>query len=196
VRKRIVSCTLVALTVMASAVSWASAVQARTHTTATVYQAFSYHGVIVPHVQVESGYCSTTSGVTRRNDAWRCLVGNSIYDPCFSSTFVVGVVVCPTPWKDTGIEIRLTQPLPQATSHVAPSLALQPWALQTAAGAHCVLSSGASSIVHGQRLNYSCGTQVGLWGFPKRASQPWTILSAPLNATVLTHRVAILHAWM
>jgi hypothetical protein len=187
---------------MASAAVWSSDAQARTHTTATVYQAFSYHGVIVPHVRVESGYCLTTSGVTPRSDAWRCFVGNYIYDPCFSSTFAFGVVVCPTPWTGTGLEIRLTKPLPQATSHVAPSLALQPWALQTTAGADCVLSSAAGPPpVHGQRLNYFCGRKAkvglwGLWGVPNRASQPWTILSAPFNATVLSHRVAIRHAWM
>ncbi len=196
VPKRIACRTLVALAVMASAAAWSSGAQTVTHTTATVYQAFSYHGVIVPHVRVESGYCWENSNVTARRDAWRCFVGNFIYDPCFSSTFAYGVVVCPTPWTDTGIEIRLTKPLPKAFSHAAPSLKLIPWALQTASGADCILSSGASNIVHGQRLNYSCGTNTGLWGFPRRASQPWTILSAPFNATVLSHRVAILHAWM
>jgi hypothetical protein len=36
----------------------------------------------------------------------------------------------------------------------------------------------------------------GLWGFPDRASQPWTIFSAPLRATKLSARVAISRAWM
>ena len=176
-----------------------SAAVAAGHTTATVYSAFSYHGVIVPHVQVVSGYCSENSAVTERDDAWRCLVGNDIYDPCFSSEFAFGVVVCPTPWNDSGVEIQLTKPLPKALSHLAPSLRMQPWAIQTASGADCVLSSVAGPRpIHGRHLNYFCGTtfMVGLWGFPDRRSQPWTIFSAPQNATVLSHRVTIRRAWM
>lgn len=181
---------------MASAVGPSSVAHARTHTTATVYQAFSYHGVIIPQVRVESGYCGTSSNVTRRWDAWRCAVGNNVYDPCFSSPLAFGLVVCPIPWADTGIEITLTRPLPKSTRTAVPSLAMQPWALQTASGAQCARGSGASAVVHGKRLNYSCGTNAGLWGFPNRASEPWTILSAPLNARVLSHRVAIVYAWM
>jgi hypothetical protein len=195
-RRRVACRTLVALGVAASAAGSSSGARAATPTTATIYQAFSYHGLVIPHVRVVSGYCWENSNVTERGDAWRCFVGNHIHDPCFSSTFAFGVVVCATPWNDTGVEIRLSRPLPTPSSHAGPSLALQPWAIETAAGAECVLSSGASAVVHGHRLNYFCGTKVGLWGFPTRTSQPWTILSAPFNATTLSHRVAIRHAWM
>jgi hypothetical protein len=196
VRARAARCALVALAVAASAAGPASAARTPARTTATVYQAFSYHGLVIPHVRVVSGYCWENSNVTARRDAWRCFVGNYIHDPCFSSTFAFGVVVCPTPWRDTGVEIHLSKPLPTPSSRAAPSLALQPWAIETAAGADCVLSSGASAVIRGRRLNYFCGTKVGLWGLPSRASQPWTILSAPFNATTLSHRVAIRHAWM
>jgi hypothetical protein len=197
VLKRIACCAVAVAAAVASAAVPASEVQARTRTTATVYRAFSYHGLIVPDVRVESGYCWTTSNVTPRGDAWRCFVGNFIYDPCFSSALAFGVVVCPTPWNDGGTEIRLAKPLPRRqTRYVTPSLKLLPWAIQTETGADCVLSSGAANVVRGKRLNYTCGTNVGLWGVPNRASQPWTILSASVNATVLSHRVAILHAWM
>lgn len=194
--RRVTSCALVALALGASTAARPSGAVAAAHTTATVYHAFSYHGLVVPRVSVVAGYCWENSNVTRRRDAWRCFVGNDILDPCFSSALAFGVVVCPRPWSDTGVEIELSKPLPQPTSQAAPSLALPPWAIQTAARADCLLSSGASSVIHGHRLNYFCGTQVGLWGFPRRTSQPWTILSAPVNATALTHRVAIAHAWM
>jgi hypothetical protein len=176
----------------------ATGAQATGHTTATVYEAFSYHGVVEPSVTSATGSCFTGSDVTRRDDAWRCTVGNTLYDPCFSSQFAFGVVVCPVPWQDSGTEIHLTKPLPKASSHTPPSLALQPWAVETVSGAFCVLSSGASSVVRGQRLNYFCGKNAkqGLWGFPSRKAQPWTILIAPLNAKVLKHRVAVVRAWM
>jgi hypothetical protein len=194
-KRRIALCVTVALATTAIA---AGAAQGRGHTAASVYEAFSYHGVIVPQVSVASGYCFTSSDVTWRDDAWRCFVGNALYDPCFSSPLAFGVVVCPIPWSDTATEIRLTKALPSSGSHTPPSLALQPWAIETAAGAHCLLSSGASNVVHGKRLNYFCGKNVkyGLWGFPSRKTQPWTILQAPFNAKVLKHRLAIVRAWM
>jgi hypothetical protein len=194
-KRRIALCVAGALATTAIA---AGAAQGRGHTAASVYEAFSYHGVIVPEVSVASGYCFTSSDVTRRDDAWRCFVGNDLYDPCFSSPLAFGVVVCPIPWSDSGTEIRLTKALPSSGSHTPPSLALQPWAVETAAGAYCLLSSGASDVVHGERLNYFCGKNVkyGLWGFPSRTAQPWTILQAPFTAKVLKHRVAIVRAWM
>ena len=175
-----------------------SGAQATGHTSATVYEAFSYHGVVEPSVTNASGYCFTSSNVTRRNDAWRCFVGNSLYDPCFSSQFAFGVVVCPIPWQDKGTEIHLTKPLPKSGSRPAPSLSLQPWAVETVSGSFCTLSSGASRVVQGHRLNYFCGRNAkqGLWGVPSRKRQPWTILIAPLNAKTLTHRVALVRAWM
>jgi hypothetical protein len=180
------------------AVFAAAGAQATGHTTATVYQAFSYHGVVEPTVTSATGSCFTSSDVTRRDDAWRCTVGNMLYDPCFSSTLAFGIVVCPVPWQDSGTEIHLTKPLPKSGSHAFPSLSLQPWAVETATGAFCTLSSGASSVVHGQRLNYFCGKNAkqGLWGFPSRKTQPWTILIAPFKAKTLKHRVAVVRAWM
>jgi len=200
VPKRIALSLLLALS-LAGGVAGALATegaQATGHTTATVYEAFSYHGVVEPNVTSASGSCFTSSDVTRRDDAWRCTVGNTLYDPCFSSQFAFGIVVCPIPWQGSGTEIHLTKPLPKSGSHTVPSLSLQPWALETASGAFCTLSSGASSVVHGHRLNYFCGrgAKQGLWGFPSRKTQPWTISIAPLNAKVLKHRVALVRAWM
>jgi hypothetical protein len=176
----------------------ASGAQATGHTTATVYEAFSYHGVPEPTVTNVSGSCFTSSDVTRRDDAWRCMVGNTLYDPCFSSSLAFGIVICPVPWQGSGTEIHLSKPLPKSSSHTIPSLSLQPWAVETVAGAFCVLSSGASTVVHGQRLNYFCGKNAaqGLWGFPSRKKQPWTIRIAPLSAKTLKHRIALVRAWM
>jgi hypothetical protein len=195
-RRPIALCLLAALALTGAQA--AGGAQAKGHTTATVYEAFSYHGVIEPQVTSASGSCFTSSDVTRRDDAWRCTVGNSLYDPCFSSQFAFGVVVCPIPWQDSGTEIHLTKPLPASGSHTVPSLSLQPWAIETASGSFCVLSSGASSVVHGKRLNYFCGRNAkqGLWGFPSRKTQPWTIVIAPLNAKVLKHHIAVVRAWM
>jgi hypothetical protein len=187
---------LVVLALVAASAIPAATAQSGRHTIATVYEAFSYHGVVVPHVsKVESGYCWESSNVTPRLDAWRCFVGNSILDPCFSSEFANNVV-CPMPWSDSAVEINLTKPLPRPSNHAAPSLRLAPWAIETTSGAICMSASGAAPVVHGKRLNYSCSSKLGLWGNPDRKTEPWTILSAPPTAQRLSHHVAVLHAWM
>jgi hypothetical protein len=193
---RIVRGLLAVAALVAASAAPAAAAPTGMHTVATVYEAYSYHGVVVPRIStVDSGYCWESSNVTSRLDAWRCFVGNSILDPCFSSEFASNVV-CPMPWSDTAVEINLTRPLPRPSNHAAPSLRLEPWAIETSAGAICVLASGASSIVHGKRLNYFCSARLGLWGYPNRKKEPWTILSAPPTARALSNRAAILRAWM
>lgn len=185
----------ITLVVLAFASSGAAALS---HTQASVYEAFDAHGNVVGHVKVASGYCFTSSEVTRRDDAFRCLVGNFLYDPCLSAPHGRPIVVCPIPWSEGGTEIHLTRPLPAAGSHAAPSLALEPWALETTSGARCLLAGGASNVIHGTRLNYFCGARAkyGLWGYPSRRAGLWTIFKAPFSAHKLTQRVVIARAWM
>jgi len=184
----------VAALAAAVAVPGAAARSNRPATVAKVYEAFSYHGVVIPHSQVESGYCTGSSTITPRVDAWHCVAGTTTLDPCFSSEFANGVV-CPTPWTDTATEITLTRPLPKATNDVGPSLQLQPWAIQLASGAGCIYAP-TSARIHGYRLNYQCSAKLSLWGTPNRRHKTWTILSAPPTATTLTRHSSILHAWM
>jgi hypothetical protein len=170
-------------------------------TSTTIYQTFTPHGLIRFHTRSRAGYCPSGSEETLRRDAWRCFSGNFIYDPCFNSARDPGIVACPAaPWLDTGVKIKLTKPLARAYgNHSAPSMRLQPWALELYDGRRCLFGDGASSTVEGKRLNYFCGapdSQEGLWGFPSRGSEPWTILSASFQATVLNTRVTVRHAWM
>jgi hypothetical protein len=83
-------------------------------------------------------------------------------------------------------------------NHSAPSQGLRPWALELYDGRCCLFAGGATNVLEGQRLNYFCGagSHEGLWGLPDRAGAPWTILIAPLQATKLSKRVAVRHAWM
>ncbi len=172
--------------------------QAEERTSVSIYQAFTPNGYAKLHTRTRAGYCWVGSLTIARRDAWRCFVGNYIYDPCFSAARDPGIVVCPdAPWRMTGVKIRLTKPLPRAYgNHGAPSLRLKPWAIELYDGRRCLFASGASSVVEGQRLNYFCGTgKEGLWGFPYRGSEPWTILTAPIEATELSERATVRHAW-
>jgi len=171
---------------------------ARLHTSVTVFHAFTPTGEPTIPVRHASGSCFTGSLATSRADGWRCLVGNVLYDPCFSSAAAPGVVICPNQNPARGTEIRLTKGLPSAQANGgSASAAGRPWAIELFDGAHCVLAGGATAVVHGVRLNYFCDGhgKNGLWGSPRRTTDPWTILSAPFAATTLSRRVAVLHVW-
>ena len=64
----------------------------------------------------ESGSCWTNSiAEPFRADAWRCIVGNGISDPCFT-TAQKGFVFCQeNPLKPDSVLIKLTKPLPAAS---------------------------------------------------------------------------------
>lgn len=190
---------LTVFAVLAASIVATAPASARPRTQATIFEAFTSTGAPTIPVKVKSGYCYTGSLTINRNDAWRCLTGNFLYDPCFSSAKAPSVVICPNLQVNGGIEIRLTKPLPrhQADPGV-PSLAHQPWDVLLENGKHCAFSSGASNELHGLRLNYFCAskTRYGLWGYPNRHVEPWTILSGPALAKSLHTRRAIRHAWM
>jgi hypothetical protein len=196
---RMPRCLAVAICAVAALACLPGVACAQAGTGVTVYQAFTPHGSVTLHTRSRSGYCPSGSEAAPRRDAWRCFSGNLVLDPCFSSTRDRGIVVCPeAPWLKDAVKIHLTKPLAQANAnHSAPSQSLRPWALELSNGLRCLFAEGATDSVEGQRLNYFCGSnsKEGLWGLPNRASTPWTILIAPFQATSLSARVAIDHAW-
>lgn len=161
-----------------------------------IFRAFTAAGQPAIHVtSAVRGSCFTASSAIDRADAWRCISGNLLYDPCFSSQKAKGIVVCPVPWKSSGTEIKLTKPLPMP-NRGKPSTSVMPWAVQTGSGLDCVINTGTGNTIHGMRSNYGCvRSSTWLWGSPSRKSQPWTIYAARLNATKLTRRVKIVTAW-
>jgi hypothetical protein len=169
-------------------------------TRATIYRPYRANGTSILQTSTHSGRCWTGSSTAMRSDAWRCMTGNEIADPCFSANPNASSVVCPQgPWTSAGLRIRLTKPLPRKfANRGGPSLRNQPWALELGDGSRCLLDSGASSVIESERLNYFCGaaSPEGLWGLPNRHSEPWTILIAPFTATHLSERAAIVRAWM
>lgn len=85
-----------------------------------------------------SGYCWTSSIASQRVDAFRCMVSNSIFDPCFKID--AKSVACPNPAAlNTGEIVALTKPLPPAQS---PPPSPQAWAMVLESGAHCNRATG------------------------------------------------------
>jgi predicted Ser/Thr protein kinase len=148
-------------------------------------------GLTVGIQQRASGSCFTGSIDLERPDAWRCTVGNTIYDPCFSLD--QSHVVCPPdgPWGRTAVLVNLTAALP-ASGNTGAEAKGTPWAIQLANGARCLLLSGASNVIAGQRLNYGCTRGLGLYGDVNRSAPVWTIFGAGQHASSITpYAVAI-----
>jgi hypothetical protein len=166
----------------------------------TVFEPFTSAGIPAsPPQKTITGSCWTGSLASARADAWRCMSGNEIIDPCFSSTQARAIVLCSTsgPWDRGLLEIKLTKQLPARYANKGkPSTVGLPWALETTTGRKCELATGATDVIIGMRLNYFCeGTKRGLWGPPARDSQPWHIYAALPSARTLSKQVNIRYAW-
>jgi hypothetical protein len=198
-RRRTATAFVVSCGLIISAAAMPSAAAARLRTSTTIFEPFRNDGTPTVTVQHKRGYCWTGSLAINRYDAWRCLVGNFISDPCFSSDIATGYVVCPNGLINGGIEIRLTRGLPYKYGDSGnPSTRALPWNIQTLSGRHYVILTGTTTVIDGQRANYGCvsrGCASALWGGPRRHTEPWTILWAPFNATNLNQLVKIRRAW-
>ncbi|HTD36960.1 MAG TPA: hypothetical protein VK669_05575 [Candidatus Limnocylindrales bacterium] len=111
----------------------------------------------VPSAPKRSGSCWTRSiAAPSRADAWRCMLGNEIYDPCFSAK-PPGVVVCDVNpvTGGRGFAVRLTKPLPAGEPLFAARLAL-PWVVQLANGEVCVPLTGTHELIGKESIGYEC----------------------------------------
>jgi hypothetical protein len=127
-------------------------------------------------IQRGRGYCFTGSLADPRTDAWRCLLGNEIQDPCFSGGS--GFVVCPdgTPDSRDALRLQLTKPLPHSRANPPGDPTRKaPWVIVTAGGAYCYRMTGARDIAAGRALTYECAGAAALAGSPNRMQQTWTI---------------------
>jgi hypothetical protein len=188
----VLAITLMALT---AGVAWAAS---STH--AHIYEPFNSAGKPVGHVtHTYTGSCYSGSLSSPRKDAWRCISGNALLDPCFSSSKAKHFVLCPVtgPWSSKVVKLKLIKKLPKAQGGKAnPSTHGMPWALVTVKGWKCQLDTGATRVVHHQRENYFCkGTKQWLYGSPERGSEPWKIYVAGPKANHLSKKTGIKAAW-
>jgi hypothetical protein len=97
-----------------------------------------------------SGSCWTSSIASTRSDAFRCMIGNSIMDPCFRVSSKV--VNCPQNIAaNTGTVINLTKPLPQPNAKSA----ARPWTFQIAGGSGITCNAGTGTVIG--NYPYYCG---------------------------------------
>jgi len=99
-----------------------------------------------------------------RSDAWRCMVGNEIFDPCFSLVPHASSVICDAdPQHPTGIVVVLPAKLP---SH-GPAHNAQAWMLRLGDGTICGFLTGATGEIANQRINYGCTNKNEIIGSPQ-----------------------------
>jgi hypothetical protein len=150
--------------------------------------------------QTRRGFCWAGSlADSGRTDAWRCFIGNVIYDPCFSdpSKRAQRFVVCAsTPWSRRVTKLVLTRRLPLGQRNPAGSpLRRAPWAIQLASGKRCLALTGATGTIAGRGVAYGCLGGGYLLGEPRRAKPTWTIFYAAGYKARRASRVAIEEAW-
>lgn len=110
----------------------------------------------VPKAHRQAGECWTDSAAVDRAEAWRCVAGNEIYDPCFALAELKDAVVCGADpaRRKPGFVLELAKPLPERSpSQLAEAL---PWMLKLADGSVCELTTGTSAQVDGQDVPYEC----------------------------------------
>lgn len=98
-----------------------------------------------------AGSCAGASNITPRSDAYRCLTGNQIHDPCFVTSD--GVVCDADPLTGAaGFLLDLVDPLPSGSAAPGPA----PWILQLGDGLVCRAAGGATTAVDGVRAAFNC----------------------------------------
>lgn len=126
---------------MASALCATSVEASTLETDVVLYNAFSpapFHLTLNPQEALK-GECLTHSKISPRGDAWRCLSGSRIFDPCYVRVYTQRQeVICPVaPWKTEGTRITLGRELPQPEVSIDMTQQM-PWAMQLVNGKTCL----------------------------------------------------------
>lgn len=105
----------------------------------------------------KEGHCWTNSIAAPRPDAWRCMAGNEILDPCFETTDR-GLVQCvPDPVTgDKGVRFKLNQPLPKPDIQAGVETQGSGWLIQLTDGTVCRPATGARGQVNGKMVSCYC----------------------------------------
>lgn len=152
-------------------------------------------------VTAEQADCFSESlAAVGRPDAWRCMVENTIYDPCFALD-ETHLMCRPNPIvDDIGTYIEVTEPLTEGTATETPENE-QVWLFVLADGTYCTPLTGTSMVVDDVRVNYSCSNGESVLGYPQEG-EPWTAeLGVPTPSPsgpptlVDRHTVSIATVW-
>ena len=136
-------------------------------------------GGVKPDITVTgraTGDCQASNLVSRNTDARRCFTDTSeVLDPCYVSPAQrPGVAVCisdPTTAEATELSVASDAGPPVEQN----GFAGDPWFIELETGQTCQLLGGATTELHGLRLNFACDDEVYLYGSPDRSQPVWRI---------------------
>lgn len=136
------------------------------------------------------GACWIHSLASERPDAWRCMAGDDIYDPCFSGSSQRTLACAEGPFSKRVTLMALTKPLAEKVKLTGELWGLRlrgaPWGLRLVSGDTCVFAQGATDAVAGERLNYACARTGWIIGAPDRSTATWTARSVEWPKTHIT----------
>jgi serine/threonine-protein kinase len=162
-----------------------------TRTDAQVFEPFAPNGKVNSALTVArtvDGKCFAGSIADARADAWRCLAGNTLLDPCFQnplgSTDEVGCISDPT--KPELTLLKLKSPLPVESGNTGKGIPGN-WVIQLEDGHICTMITGTSGSVFNKRINYQCNGNLVVVGNLDRSQAVWV-------ATVWRQGAATLNA--
>ena len=179
---------LCAILGMASRTGRATAQQSLTPTQVQLVFPFSASGNLAVRISARvHGRCFAASVAdSGRPDAWRCMSGNRIYDPCFEGLEQnTAVVAClESPRTPAAVVLTPTGGVPRQAANKGVPLASPPWSLLLGNGASCGLFSGATFGLAGMRVNYGCANGGYLIGDVDRSQPQWRVFYLGPRATV------------
>jgi len=158
---------------------------------------------------MKQGYCWTNSIAAPRPDAWRCMAGNEIFDPCFQLQSGGSVLCNPNPAKgEEGFLLKLTQPLPspETLEERKDSAEGGGWLIELSDGTLCSPATGARGLVDGKIVTCYCenehtGGNIVLLGDLDTSSPIWmaekAIMDGGSGASKLlsSEKVAVKTVW-
>ena len=136
-------------------------------------------GGALPGIHIASrgrGYCLAHSAVTGRPDAYKCSLGDMIYDPCIANLYKGSVgeqVICPFPDPSDVSLISLTKALPSSSE--ASNAPLTPWFLVLNNGDECFAVVASTTSAAGLTERFICNGNGGLYGSIGSTFQAWRI---------------------
>lgn len=130
-------------------------------------------------IKVLNGYCLQHSSKITREDAWRCMAGNQVYDPCFINTYgTKKQAICPlSPWFSDSVRIKFEKPLHgDGVRHESLDMSRHyPWAVKLPDGSACYAVE-PGDFYEGLPVRYFCSQDKILIGDLRRCAAKWKIL--------------------
>jgi heat shock protein HslJ len=115
-------------------------------------QVITFKPTAIP-AEKREGSCFTSAIGLGRDDAFRCMVGNEIHDPCFVVNDTPTVVCGANPTTgDIGFVLALTEPLPTPETGTE----AKPWLIELTDGQVCGLMTGTVPGVGDRIAPYGC----------------------------------------